>query len=122
MDFDFQSIYEEFNNKNIDLNLVNELYLKNEFQSLFEIGIHNDLENLVKYLYQNGLVKFYVKYLTNEMDEDLYSILNSDIKVGAIKVTLKKSLNSSLEYLNYMKRYSKLNKDEKGFYYFFNKL
>jgi hypothetical protein len=105
----------------IDLKEFEILYDKKDFDGLFKLSIHYDIIELTEYLYENKGVRFYLSDYIKIMNKDLYEELNSEIKRKGYTISIFNPSTESYKYLLYNRRYSKLNKDDKGFYYVFNK-
>lgn len=124
MEINLSEISEVIINRGLNLDEYLNLYQQNKLQDLFQKAIKDDVLEIVELLFQTSLVRFYLNdYITN-MNADLFEELNNEEKSKSdkhYKILFKcNKSEKSLEYLNYMKRYSKLHKDEKGFYYIFN--
>jgi hypothetical protein len=116
--------YSEIINNDIDPKPFEHLYSKEDFQGIFSLALKFDLFCLVEYLYTNYSVKFYINEYLNVIDIDLLNILNQDEidnKNHCFKINYSSNENQSYKYLLEMRKYSKLKKDEKGFYYLYKK-
>jgi len=109
-------------NKNLDLSYFQSLYEEKKFDLIFKLAIIHDIPDLVSYLYKNLELKFYISNYIDNMDKNLFDELNKNMSCNnCYKIFYKNNNNQSLNELNYLKRFSKLNKDNNGFYYVFNK-
>ena len=120
MDLEFFKILIE--DKSLDISNFLSLYQEQNYDKLFKLSITFDIPQLTSYLYKNFNIKFYISDYVNNMDKNLLEEINRDNQINnCYKIIYKNNVNHSLNELNYLKRYSKLNKDENGFYYTFNK-
>ena len=120
MDLEFFKILIE--DKSLDISNFLSLYQEQNYDKLFKLSITFDIPQLTSYLYKNFNIKFYISDYINNMDKNLLEEINRDNQINnCYKIIYKNNVNHSLNELNYLKRYSKLNKDENGFYYTFNK-
>ena len=119
---EYSEIIETIAEKKLNLNIFLELYRTNKFQELLLLCIKHDLLEAVKILYENYNVKVYISDIDKMIDKNLSDELNNDntFMNSYYKISITK-MNLSIEYIIYMKKYSKLNKDEKGFFYLFSK-
>ena len=120
MDLEFFKILIE--DKSLDISNFLSLYQEQNYDKLFKLSITFDIPQLTSYLYKNFNIKFYISDYVNNMDKNLLEEINRDNQINnCYKIIYKNNVNHSLNELNYLKRYSKLNKDENGFYNTFNK-
>jgi len=120
MDLAFFKILIE--DKGLDISKFLFLYQEENYDKLFMLSITCDIPQLTSYLYKNFNIKFYISNYIDKMDKNLLEEINRDNQINnCYKIIYKNNINHSLNELNYLKRYSKLNKDENGFYYTFNK-
>jgi len=120
MDLEFFKILIE--DKSLDISNFLSLYQEQNYDKLFKLSITFDIPQLTSYLYKNFNIKFYISDYVNNMDKNLLEEINRDNQINnCYKIIYKNNVNHSLNELNYLKRYSKLNKDENSFYYTFNK-
>jgi hypothetical protein len=120
MDLEFFKILIE--DRGLDISNFLSLYKEENYDKLFMLSISCDIPQLTCYLYKNFNVKFYISNYIEKMDKNFLEEINSDNHTNNYyKIIYKNNINQSLNELNYLKRYSKLNKDENGFYYSFNK-
>lgn len=122
-DENLNQIYEEILENQIDPQPFLELYELKDWQSLFHLGIKFDIQSLIEYLYTNHQAKFYLNDYTLQLDQNLIEHLNNsdlDVKNHCFKINVKLNQNKCYEYLLNMRKYSKLKRDEKGFYYIYS--
>ena len=109
-------------NKNLDISYFQTLYEDKNYDLIFKLAIKHDIPELVSYLYKNFELKFYISNYIDIMDKNLFDELNKNTPHNnSYKIYYKNKNNQSLNELNYLRRFSKLNKDQKGFYQVFNK-
>lgn len=107
--------------RGLNLEKYSQFYLQSDFQGLFDLAISEDFIELVEYLYLNFEVKFYLDRYTSRLDKNYLNEINLDNGEKGYKIIYQNNTNQSLEYLKEMRKYSKIKKDEKGFYYIYKK-
>ena len=115
----FDEIISLIKSKDLNVEEFLNLYNSGDFQNLFKLSILKDIFPLTEYLYLNEDVKFYLQYYTSNLDSNFFDEINNDNSSSIYKINYSKNKSDSLEFLSYYKRFSKLGKDENGFFYKF---